>query len=300
MTASISKLGNKLSRDASKEDLNEKKPEKLTKNSSKTKQKTDKQTIKQVEAIEKKVKSGGANSSQEENFGKRGRPKTIKKISSVAQKATTPRKWDSSSGGKVKSTGKRTYNGVRKDKSSRRVTRQIPLVLPNAKTGVGTSNSSLKYTLQRADSNQAHRQRVWSNRRKVKRRTRTRTSKRKEPKHEYLGDYWTEPKIKLDDLSSLECGSYSDKVEEIEFETNTPTSHPEEASKSSVIQQLICLNSSSDFIFNISAPEFVPKRRRKKKKSNIFTVRELVESLKGKSLPRMPNLKKLHPGMCGI
>lgn len=297
MTASISKLGNKLPKDAFKEDLKEKKPEKQTKNSSKAKEKTDKQTSRQVEAIEKKVKSGSTNSSKEENFGKRGRPKMSKKTSSEVQKATIPRKWDSSSGGKVKSTGKRTYNGVRKDKLSHRATRQIPLVLPNAKTGVGTTNASLKYSLQRAESNRAHHQRVWSNRRKVKKRTRTRTSKRKELKHEYLGDYWTEPKIKLDDLSSLECGSYSDKVEE--FETNTQTSHVE-ASKSSVIQQLISLNSSSDFIFNIRAPEFVPKRRRKKKKSNIFTMRELVESLKGKSLPRMPNLKKLHPGMCGI
>lgn len=300
MTAAMSKLGNKVPRDAAKEDLNEKKAEKLTKNSSKSKHKTDKQTIRQVEEIEKKVQSGTTNSSQEDNFGKRGRPKMIKKTSSVPQKATTPRKEDLSSGGKIKSTGKRTYNGAKKDKSSHRATRQIPLVLPNAKTGVGTTNASFKYTLQRAESNRAHHQRVYSNRRKVRRRTKTRTSKRKEAKHEYLGDYWTEPKIKLDDLSSLDCGSYSDKVEEFEFETNTPPSCAEEASKSLVIQQLISLNSSSDFIFNISAPEFVPKRRGKKKKSNIFTVKELVESLKGKSLPRMPNLKKLHPGMCGI
>merc|ERR550534_1512371 len=133
-----------------------------------------------------------------------------KKASPRAHKDTVTRNEDSSSLERKKSTDNRSNNKAKRGKARRQATRQIPLV-PFSKPAVGIAHGQIKYTLKRAESNRAHRQRILSNRRKV--RKRARTIKRKETQHGYLVEYWKEPEVKLDDLSSLDCGSYSDNVE---------------------------------------------------------------------------------------
>jgi len=146
--------------------------------------------------------------------------------------------------------------------------RQIPLVLPSARP---RARSTVKYALQRAESNRVHRMRVLSNKRRFGRRNRT-TMRKKQSRVKYLVDYWKEPKVKLDDLSSLDCGSYSENVEELCTTEVGKVKDPFEI--------------PFDFVFNINAPEFIPKRDRKH--TNIFTLSELLESLKGQKLPSMP------------
>jgi len=150
---------------------------------------------------------------------------------------------------------------------------RIPLVPPSP-SAKDRARSPVKYTLKRAESNRVHHMRVLSNKRRFGRRNRT-TIRQKQSWHKYFVDFWREPDMKLDDLSSLDCGSYSDNVEEL--------STTKEAGK---VEDLFSLPIPSDFVFNINAPEFIPK-----KQANIFTVNELVESLKGQELPSMPVLE---------
>jgi len=300
MTAAVSTVGNEVPRDLD-ENLIENKHHKPTSKSKKSKPKTGKETMDQIDAVEKKVKLGTKKpskaASSRSKSNKRGRPMVDKKPSPRPEKATVTRKEDSSPGEKKKSTDNRTNNKAKRGKARRHAKRQIPLV-PYSKPGVAITTGQIKYTLKRAESNRAHRQRVLSNRRKA--RKRTRTNKRKETQHGYLVEYWKEPEVKLDDLSSLDCGSYSDNVEVFEHELESTESPKAEVRKNAIMQDLLTMNTPPNFVFNISAPEFVPKRTKGKKQSNIFTMKELVASVKGKSLPRMPNLKKLYPGMCGL
>jgi hypothetical protein len=289
MTAAVSTVGNEVPRDLPLENLDENTPQKLIDKSKKSKLKTGKPIIGQVDTKEKKVKLGTKNRSKS---SKRGRPKISKK----SQKASGTGKEESSSGDRSKNAKQRSNDGVKRGQGKRRATRQIPLV-PFPKNGVSIAQRKVKYHLQRAESNQAHRQRVLSNRRKVRRRART--TKRKETHNGYLAEYWTEPKVKLDDLSSLDCGSYSDNVEVFDSELEPKQIQMDEADKSSM-KQSVSMSTLQDFVFNIGAPEFVPKGRTEKRPSNIFTMRDLMESVKGKRLPSMPNLKKSYPGMCGI
>jgi len=150
----------------------------------------------------------------------------------------------------------------------------IPLIVPSARPRVSSARSSVKYTLTRVVPNRVPPMRVLTNKRRLRRRNRT-TMRKKHSRRKYFADFWREPGVKLDDLSSLDCGSYSDHVEEL--------STTEEAGK---LEDLSSVTIPPDFVFNINAPEFIPK-----KQANIFTLSELVESLKGQQLPSMPDLK---------
>jgi len=291
MTAAVSTVGNEVPRDPPLENLDENKPQILIDKSKKSKPKTGKQTTGQVETKEKKVKLGTKTRSKS---NKRGRPKSNKKSSPRSQKSNMVGKEETSSGDKNKNAKQRSNDAVKRGSGKRRATRQIPLV-PYPKNGI--AQGKVKYHLQRAESNRAHRHRVLQNRRKV--RKRARTTKRKETHNEYLAEYWTEPDVKLGDLSSLDCGSYSDNVEVFDSELEPKQIQVDEPSKSSKKQNL-SMNTLQEFVFNIGAPEFVPKGRTEKRPSNIFTMRDLMESVKGKRLPSMPNLKKSYPGLCGI
>jgi len=162
----------------------------------------------------------------------------------------------------------------RRDKSQSRL---IPLVLPSSKPRGSIVRSSVKYTLQRAESNRDHHMRMLSNKRRFGRRKKPAMRKR-HFRRKYFAEYWREPEVRLDELSSLDCGSYSDYVKEL--------STTEEAEE---VEDLFSVTIPSDFVFNINAPEFIPKGANKR--TNSFTLSELVESLKGQHLPSMPNLR---------
>jgi len=157
-----------------------------------------------------------------------------------------------------------------------------PLELPLEKPRGGTVRSSVKYTLKRTESNWDHSKRVFSNKRRFGRRNKP-AMRKKQFRRKYFAEYWREPEVRLDDLSSLDCGSYSDNVGE--------RSTTEEAEK---VEDIFSTPIPSDFVFNVNAPEFIPKGTNKKRK-NIFTLNELVESLKGQQLPSMPQLDSSYP-----
>jgi len=152
----------------------------------------------------------------------------------------------------------------------------IPLEVPSARPR-GSARSSIKYTLTRVVPNRVHPMSVWTNQSRFRRHNRT-TMHKKHARRKYFVDFWREPGVKLDDLSSLDCGSYSNHVEEL--------STIEDAGK---FEDLLSATVPTDFVFNVNAPEFISK-----KKSNIFTVNELLESLVGQQLPSMPDLRHPH------
>jgi len=186
---------------------------------------------------------------------------------------------------------------------------QIPLV-PFFQNRVGIARGPMKYRLKRAETDNKHRQRVQSNRRMN--RKRTKSTKRKHF-DDYGGNYWSKSEADLFDLSSIECGSYDDKMD-VEEEENIPPKHKASGQFRKIRYQKkeevewgnglefedleACVPST--FAFNPSAPEFVPQlnaekesteRESTEKKPVIFTMSELLKSVKGQELPTMPTLK---------
>jgi len=270
-------------------------------NSEKTKSKEGKQAVIQVQINEKKVKAAAKAAPASWKSDKKVRPRMTKKLSPHARKQKvqlkmTKRKPPSKKSARIRKENAR-YHEKKKKKSLLNLDfngekgilkrlgkiqpRQIPLVLPSARPRVGIVRSTVKYTLKRAESNLVHRLRVRSNKRRFGRRNRT-TMRKKQSRLRYFADYWKEPEVRLEDLSSLDCGSYSENVKK---------SSTEEVEK---VEDLCSLAVPSDFVFNINAPEFIPKSA-DKKRANIFTLSELVESVKGQQLPCMPELDQPYP-----
>merc|ERR1719244_119219 len=102
---------------------------------------------------------------------------------------------------------------------------------------------------------------VWTNKSSSRRDNRT-TMHKKHARRKYFVDFWREPGVKLDDLSSLDCGSYSNHVEEL--------STIEDAGK---LEDVLSATVPADFVFNVN---------------------ELLESLVGQQLPSMPDLRHPH------
>jgi len=292
MTAAVCTLANEFPKEQSQGkpgNNTENTPQKLIK-SKKSKPKASKQTVKKVERKEKKVKPKNASKAMpaRSKSNKTGRSKKNKKLSPRA------RKEDSGSRPveKKKSSGKSRSKGKRRAKNQ---PRRIPLVLPFSKKTprVGIAHGPVKYTLKRAESNREHRQRVLSNRRKCRRRARMTKSKahREEPTigykdfAEFQANFWTEPEVKVDDLSSLDCGSYGGDVKEVGEEVEWADEKPSTEFK---LEDLDSLTTPADFVFNPSAVEFIPKEINSKKSSNTITLSEVFESVKGHQLPKMP------------
>jgi len=263
-------------------------PNELTKKQEMTRTGSERQIVVRAQIKEKKVKTGAKAASSSCKSNKKGRSRMNKMLSRRArnQKARikmTKRKKPPSKKSAVTGKDKVIYHEKNKSllnldsNGEKRMLkrlgkiqpRQIPLVLPSARP---RARSTVKYALKRAESNRDHRMRVLLNKRRFGRRNRT-TMRKKQSRLKYLVDYWKEPKVKLDDLSSLDCGSYSENVEK--------RSTTEEVGKVKDPFEI-----PFDFVFNINAPEFIPKRDRKH--TNIFTLNELLESLKGQKLPSMP------------
>jgi len=253
--------------------------------SEKSKPKAGNQTVKQDQTKEKKVKPR-TNTVPTRNSNKKGRVKSPNKIlgqgrnhnrrpKRPAKKSAWTRKENARYRRKKKTLLNPYINGGGEGSMANR--HDDPLELPLDKPRGGTVRSSVKYTLKRTESNWDHSMRVLSNKRSFGRRNKPATRK-KQFRRKYSAEYWREPEFILDDLSSLDCGSYSDNVEE--------QSTTEEAEK---VEDIFSTPIPSDFVFNVNAPEFIPKGTNKKRK-NIFTLSELLESLKGQQLPRMPRL----------
>jgi len=263
-------------------------PKELTIKPEMNKPGSEKQIVVRAQIKEKKVKTGAKAASSNCKSNKKGRSRMNKMLSRRARNQKvrikmTKRKKPPSKKSAVTKKDKVRYHEKNKSllnldsNGEKRMLkrlgkiqpRQIPLVLPSARP---RARSTVKYALQRAESNRVHRMRVLSNKRRFGRRNRT-TMRKKQSRVKYLVDYWKEPKVKLDDLSSLDCGSYSENVEKL-------------CTTEEVGKVKDPLEIPFDFVFNINAPEFIPKRDRKH--TNIFTLTELLESLKGQKLPSMP------------
>jgi len=180
--------------------------------------------------------------------------------------------------------------------------RQAPFV-QSYQHRVGVARGPLKYRLQRAEPYYSNYKRVQPNRRVT--RKRVKSTKRKDFS-DYGMNFWDNPELKVDlfDLSSIECGSYEDKVDAEEEENNTlkhkasgqfpdgryQKTEDLEWGNSLDLEALDDLKIPANFAFNPSAPEFIPKESIEKK-SVIFTLAELLKSVKGQELPTMPALK---------
>jgi len=270
-----------------------------SKESQESKSKGDNETVIQKQVNEEKVKATSKAEPASSKSKKKARPKTAKKLSRQAKnketrlkkperpkppskKSARTRKENSRNHKKKKGMLNVDFNGetgVLK-RFGKIQPRQIPLVIPSARPRVGIARSTVKYTLKRAESNRTHRTRVRTNKRRFGRRNRT-SSRKRQSRLRYIVDYWKQPEVSRDDLSSVDCGSYSENVEK---------SSTEEVA----IEELYSNVIPSDFVFNINAPEFIPQGD-DKKKAYIFTMSELVESVKGQQLPSMPELDQPYP-----
>jgi len=270
-----------------------------SKESQESKSKGDKENVIQIQVNEEKVKATSKAAPASSKSNKKVRSKTSKKLSRQAKnkekrlniterpkppskKSARTRKENARYHKKKKGMMNLDFNGEKRvlKRLGKIQPRQIPLVIPSARPHVGNARSTVKYTLRRAESNRAHHMRVRTNSRRFGRRNRT-SMRKKQSRLRYILDYWKEPEVKLDDLSSLDCGSYSENVEK---------SSTEEVAMKELYSNVI----PADFVFNINAPEFIPKAANKKK-AYIFTMSELVESVKGQQLPRMPELDQPYP-----
>jgi len=271
-----------------------------SKESQASKSKGDKENVIQIQVNEEKVKATPKAEPASSKSNKKVRPKTTKKLSRQAKnketrlkvterpkppskKSARTRKENARYREKKKGMLNLDFNGEKGvSKSLGKIwPRQIPLVIPSARPHMGIARSTVKYTLTRAESNRVHRRRVRTNQRRFGRRNRT-SSRKKQSRLKYILDYWKEPEVSLDDLSSLDCGSYSENVEKSSTEEEV------------AIEELYSNVIPSDFVFNINAPEFIPKGA-DKKRAYIFTMSELVESVKGQQLPSMPELDQPYP-----
>jgi len=195
----------------------------------------------------------------------------------------------------------------------RQISIEALLELPNQ---VGVARGPKKYRLARVESDSKHRQRVLTNR-KLNRRGRRAKSKQGSQRKEfgeYGGNYWSKSEADLVELSSIECGSYEDKMDVPEEKNPTIKKKSSGQYRQMRYQKrgevewgngiesedqnyLLEFPRTLRFKFNPSAPEFVPQESTEKesteKESNektpvIFTVSELLKSVKGKKLPTMP------------
>lgn len=267
--------------------------------SQESKSKGDKETVIQIPINEEKAKSTSKAKPASSKSKKKVRPKMAKKLSREAKnqetdlkirgrpkppskKSARTRKENARYHKKKKGMSNLDFNGEKGvlKRLGKIQPRQIPLVIPSARPRVRSASSSVQYTLKRVQSNRVHRMRVRSNKRRFGRRSRSGIHK-KQSQLKYIVDYWKDPEVNLDDLSSLDCGSYSENVEK---------SLTEEVAIKELYSNVI----PSDFVFNINAPEFIPKGV-DKKRGHIFTMSELVESVKGLQLPSMPELDQPYP-----
>jgi len=270
-----------------------------SKESQESNSKGGKETAIQIQINEEKVKVKSTAEPASSKSNKKVRPQTTKKLSRQAKnrktslkiterqkpptkKSARTRKENARYHEKKKGMLNLDFNGEKRVLKGlvKIQPRLIPLVLPSAGPRVGIASSTVKYTLKRAETNRVYRTRVRSNKRSFGRRNRTSMHK-KQSRLRYVVDYWKEPEVRLDDLSSVDCGSYSDNVEKSSTEKVG-------------IEELYSNVIPSDFVFNINAPEFIPKGA-DKKRANIFTMSELVESVKGQQLPSMPELDQPYP-----
>merc|ERR1719192_171884 len=229
MATAASTTENELPKEQSLGEIGDNAPNKPQK-SEKNKPNAGKKTAKQVQIEEKKVKPRTKKAPKRKSNNK-GRVRMTKKLvgkginnnvrpkkSLPAKKSVRTRKENGKFRGKKKGPVNLNINGGgeksvsnRQDKTQ---SRPIPLVPPSEKPRGGTVRSSVKYTLKRAESNRDHRLRVLTNKRRFGRRNRP-TTRKKHSRSKYFAEYWCEPEVTLDDLSSLDCGSYSDNVEEL-------------------------------------------------------------------------------------
>jgi len=163
-------------------------------------------------------------------------------------------------------------------------------------------NSRLRYKLKRVGGNKEYYMR--SNRRRARRSTKPRGTKRKESQLEgtkrrkvdrkntqFMANFWTEMEVKLDDLSSVDCGAYSDCVNEEVFETEIDVIklNMNKVRRKFKVEDLDSLTCPANFVFDPKAKEFITRRSNNRtKKYRTITMKELVQSFKGKQLPRMP------------
>jgi len=152
---------------------------------------------------------------------------------------------------------------------------------------------------------------VLSNR-KINRRQRRAKSKKTGQKKdfgEYGGNYWSKSEADLVELSSIECGSYEDKMDVPEEKNPTKKKKASGQYRQMRYQKrgevewgngieseekkyLLEFPPALAFKFNPSAPEFVPQESTEKESTEkmpvIFTVSDLLKSVKGQKLPTMP------------
>jgi len=212
-----------------------------------------------------------------------------------------------------------TFNGENQRKLNRRTRNQkrnIPLVPPayfkssqhrvRRVTNVSRStNTTPRYKLKRVGGRRLHYPRA--NRHETRTRTGLKTPKRTrqlvstkpvkidKTNIQFMANFWAETNIKAVDLSSVECGSYSDCIDEgviVDEEDDVKNScrytNATKARESFKPEDLDSLTIPEDYVFNPRAKKFIPRKKSNSSKYQTISMEELVESVKGQQLPRMP------------
>jgi len=229
---------------------------------------------------------------------RKGRPRTIRKDSPARpNKLKIKRKQDSRNKSpcsplEKKKIGEAVKSG--RNKTKRRGKNRRRKVNQDQKVGV--QGGRIKYRLAPADFNAKQRQRIHPRGGIRRKRGKPR---RKNDFGKYGGNYWEVPQLGFCDLSSIECGSYADKVdicagEDVDFKDKVKKKQLKNARRlkwgNKRGKRNDRLSTHPNFAFNPSALEYIPPEHTKQIRRVKFTLNELLESVKGQELPVMPSL----------
>jgi len=197
---------------------------------------------------------------------------------------------------------KKTGEAVKSSKNQARRRGRYRRRKVNQDQKVDVQHGRIKYRLAPADFNTKQRQRV--NPRRGIRRKRGK-GRRKNNFNEYGGNYWEVPELGFCDLSSIECGSYADKVdicvgEDLDYKHKGKQKQPKNTRKLKWGNKRRKRNdrpsTHPNFAFNPSALEYIPHENPKQIRRVKFTLNELLESVQGQELPVMPSLAPFYRG----
>jgi len=257
---------------------------------------------------------------------KRGRPRIKKAAEKLHQETMVFDRNFRSFTEKVNANrhSKVTVIGEKKSVSSRRANntkRQIPLVPPaqlksperirrlgRSLSNPGSGKHPPKYKLKRVGGNKEHHRSSRRNRSRLspgaaqRRKQQPNSAKpRKVSKEnvEFMANFWTDVEVKLDDLSSLDCGSYNSCVEEEDIVDNADEVRKTTTKRRATFNHKgVDFEGIENFVFNPRAEKFIPRMKSNRKKNNrkinckskyhAITMKDLIKSFEGHRLPKMP------------
>jgi len=110
---------------------------------------------------------------------------------------------------------------------------------------------------------------------------------------QFMANFWTDVEVKLDDLSSLDCGSYNSCVEEEDIVEKAVEVRKTSKRRATFNHKGVDFEGIENFVFNPRADKFVPRMKNNrmincKSKYHAITMQDLIKSFEGHRLPKMP------------